>query len=397
LLAYQRRAWSLLLYVATAAAGCAVITHYGSPWVDAKALATASPLVLVAAAAAIGALLERAHWAVPLTLAALIGGGVIWSNALAYGGTSLAPRGQLHELQQIGNRIAGQGPTLMTEYQPYGARHFLRRADAEAASELRVRPDVLTRGTTLPKGAFADADEFLLTSLLDYKTLVLRRSPAGSRPPSSFKLVSQGRWYDVWQRDPQAPVVLRHIGLGNPVQPTGIASCSDVMGLAKEAGPQGRLATVFRSPVVVVDLNTFTHPPAWTDPAGADLLPGSKGSATGQVYIANPGAYELWIGGSVRSRLEARVDGSTVGSMRDQLNVSGQWSDYGPVTIGPGSHAIELRASGPDLSPGSAALAPPLGPLALTLASAAPAASYLATSNARSLCGKNLDWLEAVN
>src|SRR5258705_7341138 len=159
----------------------------------------------------------------------------------------------------------------MPEHNPKGDSTFLRRADAEAESELRVRPDVLTRGTTLPKGAFADVDEFLLTSLLDYKTLVLRRSPAGSRPPSSFKLVSQGRWYDVWQRDPQAPVVLRHIGLGNPVQPTGIASCSDVMGLAKEAGPQGRLATVFRSPVVVVDLNTFTHPTAWTDPAGADL------------------------------------------------------------------------------------------------------------------------------
>lgn len=126
------------------------------------------------------------------------------------------------------------------------------------------------------------------------------------------------------------------------------------------------------------------------------LLPGSNGSATGHVYIANPGTYELRIGGSVRSRLEARVDGSTVGSMRDQLNVSGQWSDYGAVTIGPGNHAIELRASGPDLSPGSAGLAPPLGPLALTLASAAPAVSYLAASNARSLCGKNLDWLEAV-
>ena len=60
-------------------------------------------------------------------------------GALAYRDVNLAPRDQLAELETIGHRIAGQGPTLMTEYQPYGVRHFLRDADPEAASELRRR------------------------------------------------------------------------------------------------------------------------------------------------------------------------------------------------------------------------------------------------------------------
>ena len=65
--------------------------------------------------------------------------GVLWSNVLAYHEVNLAPHDRHEELEQIGDRIAGEGPALMTEYEPYGVRHFLRKADAEGASELRRR------------------------------------------------------------------------------------------------------------------------------------------------------------------------------------------------------------------------------------------------------------------
>ena len=42
--------------------------------------------------------------------AVAIAAGVLWSNALAYNEVSLAPRGQLHELETIGRDFAGQGP-----------------------------------------------------------------------------------------------------------------------------------------------------------------------------------------------------------------------------------------------------------------------------------------------
>ena len=108
--------------------------------------------------------------------------GVLVSNVLQYHDAWLAPRKQLVELERSGNEFAGGGPALMTEYMPYGVRHFLRRLDGEGASELRIRPVALSDGSTLPKGTYADLDEFSLDSLLVYRTLVLRRSPLESRP-----------------------------------------------------------------------------------------------------------------------------------------------------------------------------------------------------------------------
>ena len=78
---------------------------------------------------------------------------------LAYREVNLAPRDQLAELELIGKQIAGEGPTLMTEYQPYGVRHFLRDADAEGASELRRRQVPLRGGEETKKGAWSDTDE----------------------------------------------------------------------------------------------------------------------------------------------------------------------------------------------------------------------------------------------
>ena len=121
--------------------------------------------------------------------ARLVAGGVLWSNALGYGGVSLAPHDQLAELERIGERIAGQGPTLMTEYEPYGVRHFLRDADAEGISELRRRHESrCATGHRGPKGGSADTDRIDPAALGYYRTLVLRRSPAQSRPPSPYRL-----------------------------------------------------------------------------------------------------------------------------------------------------------------------------------------------------------------
>ena len=160
-----------------------------------------------------GALLGLGRRVEAAVAAVAITGGVLWSNALAYHEVSLAPRGQLHELETIGRDFAGQGPALMTSYEPYGARHFLRRSDPEGASELRRRFVSLRDGSELDKGESADIDRFRLDGILDYRTLVLRRGPAASRPPSVYRLVRSGRYYEVWQRpesgradDRRAPV-----------------------------------------------------------------------------------------------------------------------------------------------------------------------------------------------
>ena len=88
----------------------------------------------------------------------------------------------------------------MTEYQPYGVRHFLRRGDPEGASELRRRAVPLVGGGTLAKGQSADIDRFQRQAVLVYRTLVLRRSSSRSRPPLAYDLTWTGDFYEVWQR-----------------------------------------------------------------------------------------------------------------------------------------------------------------------------------------------------
>src|SRR5204863_463211 len=85
-----------------------------------------------------------------------------------------------------------------------GARHFLRRLDAEGASELRYRFIPLRSNQPLQPLAYADIDRFRLDAIEVYPTLVLRRSPVASRPPSEYRLVERRHWYEVWQRRPAA-------------------------------------------------------------------------------------------------------------------------------------------------------------------------------------------------
>ena len=147
-----------LVYVGGALASCAALVVAGSPWVGGKALAIASPAIPLAALLGVGWLASWRRRLAAAGVAAAVAGGILWSNALGYGGVSLAPHDQLAELERIGDRIEGQGPTLMTEYEPYGARHFLRAADAEGISELRRHEIPLRDGTKVPKGGSTDTD-----------------------------------------------------------------------------------------------------------------------------------------------------------------------------------------------------------------------------------------------
>ena len=133
ILAWRRRAWELLLVVASAALACAVYVGAGSPWIGGKALATSSPMILAAALAGAAALFEGGRRVEALTAGAVIIAAVAFSDALQYRAAFVAPEARLADLAEVGETFSGQGPTLMTEYEPYGARHFLRSMAAEGA------------------------------------------------------------------------------------------------------------------------------------------------------------------------------------------------------------------------------------------------------------------------
>ena len=233
----------------------------GSPWVDAKALATISPALLLPALIGAVALIKTDRRAAGWLITGLLVLGLLWSNVLAYREVNLAPYDQLSELEQIGEQIAGQGPTLMTDSATYGVRHFLRDADPESVSALRRRVIPLRGGSQVPDGGRADTDELQLAGLLVYRTLVLRRSPEQSRPPLSYQLLDSSRTWEVWQRPAVAPAAgVRHLSLGKGIQPTGRVPCDKIGDLADAAGPSGQLAYAERPPNVVFDLSGFEYP-----------------------------------------------------------------------------------------------------------------------------------------
>jgi hypothetical protein len=399
-LAIRARAWPLVAYVGGTIAGCAAILAIGSPWVDAKALAIASPAVLVAgcagAAAIAGGGRRLAGWAIVVAIAA----GVLWSNVLAYREVTLAPQSQLGELETIGDRIAGEGPTLMTEYQPYGARHFLRDAAAEGVSELRRRRIPLRDGDIVRTGRYADTDELDPGAVLAYHTLVVRRSPVHSRPPAPYRPVFRGEHYEVWQRSgPTAGVVLAHKGLGSGTEPTAVPRCAAVRALARRARPRGRVAAVRRPTARVVPLARADRPSGWG--AAGDgrnrVLPRGSGAISTRISVPDTDRYAIWVGGSVRSRVEVEIDGELVGTARHQLNNSGQYIGLGSERLARGDHRLAIRLAAADWRPGSGGQPLAIGPLAIGRAEAPDAEiSRVAPRHARRLCGRRWDWIEAL-
>jgi hypothetical protein len=322
-------------------------------------------------------------------------GGVVWSNVLAYSDVWLAPSARLGDLEAIGSRFAGDGPALMTEFDPYGARHFLRRLDAEGASELRRHIVPLMSRQPLPPQAYADIDRFDLASLLGYRLLVLRRSPLLSRPPSPFRLVERRRWYDVWKRDDSAPRVLEHLPLGDELSPAAVPSCAAVVRLASLPGVR-RLVAVPRDRVAALSLADLKRPSSWTTGTVAGSVdPGGSGSVSTS-FQATPGRYDVWLGGSFLGRFSAAVDGRPVGSAQHELEWSGQLVDLGAVRLAGGTHRVDLAYAYGGWRPGTHGLAPlPAGPLVIAPA-AAPRLVSVAPARAKSLCGRALDWVEAV-
>ena len=141
-------------------------------------------------------------------------------------------------------------------------RHFLRLLDAEGASGCGWG-DPASRRHRNRKGAWSDTDELVMDpasrAFSPYRTLVLRRNHAAGRPPSPYERVWQGRYYEVWQRDPdyQASRLIVHHPLGGGFQPAVVPNCAVVQSVAAEAGQSGKVVAAIREPNAVANLTVY--------------------------------------------------------------------------------------------------------------------------------------------
>ena len=424
-LTLRRRQFGVIMYVGVALIGCAIFWIIGaSPWATGKALAISSPALL--AAALIGGGMLWSQWGsrrllglAGVAVVVAIGGGVAWSNVLAYHDTSLAPRQRMAELQHIGGLLAGKGPTFINQYEVYADRHFLHEGAPVEPAEFRPVTLPLRSGIALTKSAEADLDSFPLSTLEPYRSIVTPVSPAESRPPSTYQLIWKGRFYALWQR-PAVPTmqILEHVPLGESktrpycgaaenggalqlcsANPVAVPPCSQILGLGRQAADDhAQLIAYQRAAPIVLRADESTWPGLWAhEMAGRVLIPTTPGAVVYQVSVTSTQNYELWLDGDFSRGFEVSVDGRYVGRVKDELSGFSLYDSVANLPLTAGSHTIELTYPKADLTAGSGdteltslsaiALEPQSPPSELITVSAA---------QARTLCGRSLDWIEIV-
>jgi hypothetical protein len=414
----RRRAPAIALYVAIAIVGVMAIELGGSsPWVVGKTLAVGSPALLLAALLGGVLLIERSRIAGGI-VCGVLAAGVLWSNVLAYHDVRLAPRPRLAELQHIGSMIAGKGPTFLQEGEIYGARHFLRAGQPTAPSEYRRLALALLRGQRLGAGAFADLDSFPLPTILAYRTIVMSRSPTLSRPPSSYRLVWQGRWYQLWERPASPSVVpVLHVpgGDSNVLPYCGISSagprdlcsiipastppCSIVQQIGTAAARAGGRVVAFqREQPIVMRASAGRVPAGWEVARGSGTVTPVRPGTMSLRFRLAAGHYGVWLGGTFGRGFTVSVDGRSVGRVRDLRQGVGAYEHAGTVKLGHGEHTFSLHYPHGGLGPGggrekdtslAAVALDPLDGVKSQMLSVSPAA-------VKTLCGRPLDWIEIV-
>ena len=321
----RSRALAPLLFLAVSLIALVYVTRTGSPWADAKALAIASPAVLLMAALGPLALEARGARVEALGLAAVLAVGVLASNAFVYHDVSLAPRERLAELDTVAERTEGRGPVLYTEFEEF-AKHFLRDSDPVGASEALVvsgLTPLTLDGTTPSFGYPIDLSELRPEDVQRFPVLVVRRGPSGASAPPDYRREWSGRYYEVWSRRSStvAEEALRGGGADCPVLPT-----------AREPLPSGW------------ERRTDDPSIVWTV---------GPGVVRDSLEVPEPGRYELWLRGSFGRAVEVRIDGRQAGSARDELAQPANWLELGSLELDAGAHRVELVRSGGSLAPGN--------------------------------------------
>jgi hypothetical protein len=476
----RRRQYGLALYGLLAPLGCFIIWRAGAtPWTVGKSLSFTSPALLTAGLVGAAMLCSRERRPPPIAGAAQAGPeapvrrrarrrpassrarafmrgrrpasawpaaarpilgalalltiavGVLWSNALQYSDATLAPRDRLVELEHIGELVKGKGPTLVNEYEVYADRHFLREGAPVEPAEYRPYTVPLRTGAILTKSAWANLDSFSLSTILAYRSIVTRRDPVESRPPSVYRLVWQGRYYQLWQRPQPAPTtILEHIPYGEEntlpycgnatggstkplcsINPASVPSCPQLLSFARKAAAEhAHLLAYQHGEPDFVRGDEMRWPRAWRhETESHSIQPTTPGWAVGHILVPSSQTYELFLGGSFGRGFEVKVDGRKVGSVANQLT---GFISYIPITrlyLTAGEHTFQYTYPQPGLAPASgetlgmseywagvgrwtsltAVVLQPLDFPRSELISASPA-------EARKLCGRQLDWLELV-
>ncbi len=404
--------WTIPSIVIAVVAVLAYSNFYGGIWLTGKAIAVASPFMLLTASVGIyqawqwAAGTER-NWVRSIKLkyvivgvAVVVGSSVLVSDVFTYKNVWLAPYSQMHELETIGKLYSGQGPALMTEYSVFGARYFLRNLDAESASELRVHLIPMSDGSQVPKGFAADISLFDPNVINYYRLLVLRKSLVASRPPLNYHLVWSGTHYEVWERLDRSPVIKKMMSLGNNFTPGSVPSCQAVKTFFADRAKTEKIYTVIRDKTYVISFSNGDLPSGWTPVSGLSGAVDRSGTGgfSRTFSVDRTDFYNLSLAGSFPGQLRLLIDGEQVFSGHSFFEGNPTLTNtLTRVHIAAGQHVLTLVYTSPILMPGSD-VATRFGPIFLSTQFAGDSkVKQVSISRIPQLCTENLDWIATTN
>jgi hypothetical protein len=365
-----------------------------STWVGAKALLITSPVIMLLAWSGFAALRSaRGRWALRTApaLAAMLAGGIAVSDAMQYHSSNLAPTARYEELASLNKRFARRGPLLDGDFDEY-ALYELRDLDVSGLDFMYPPAGLrLMAGHGYP----VDLDRVPPAALLPYPLILTRRDPTVSEPPSAYRLVWQGAYYQVWARTPGAPAAIAHLGLsrGRPVE------CASVRRLARIATSHGaQLLAAIPPEVVTVEVAKGEHAEwRYTHPG---LVMKGAGQLQSTFAVPHTGSWDIWLKGQLMPTADIGVDGRSIGSVSGQLDGNPHNPDAMTplrVRLTAGRHRLTIARGDSALAPGDGGWAI-LHEVFLTPADAADADTLRVTPLARwrTLCGGRFDWIEVV-
>ena len=388
----RRRLAALIALVPCAAVYLIGVWRLG-PYAEAKLLVLLAPAVVFACGLGVWHLARRLPVAGAVA-GALVAGGVLYSDALAYHSVRLAPTDRLEALADATSRAPQRGMILLPEWEEY-AKYVAADDRVNVGPEAFSPRSLWLREYFGFSGHSADLDQVVLQYAEEFPAIVLRRSPDASRPPGNFRLIYRNEHYETWERRP-SPLVLDHI----PVRPAGRAAgpapCWEVRELVARTRPGERILVMPRT--LLSRLDYTRRPPAgWVRGYVPDtLVPGAPGRVEGRVRL-DSGRYLVWLRGSTGRKVTISVAGRKVGDV-GSVNTPEQWLRAGELTVTrAGVQTVSLVRPGGSLAPGDG-FAGELGALAFEPIDepVRPIAMDPATAQRRLCDGMVVDWVERV-
>lgn len=389
----REREYPLLGWLALALVVWLGVTAYSTTWVDAKTLMLTTPVVVLLAWGGVGALRASALRLLAPVLALVLFGGVVVSDAMQYHSSDLAPTARYQELESIDHRFAGRGPALFTDFDEYSL-YTLRDLEVGGPNFIYAPPALIGPGAVYRYPV--ELDRLPPASLRAYPLIVTRRDPALARPPSAYRLLWQGVYYQVWGRRADAEAAIADFGLsGSPA-----AQCARIGPLAALAGHYGGKLVVAASPQIVrIRLHRAAHPRRWGR-VREGLLLNTPGRLSASFDLPHAGVWNVWLEGQIMPAVTLSIDGHRLASLGAQLggnSVVLNAMTPVPVYLSAGRHRLSLLRGGFTLAPGDGGSAYLYG-LFLAPAGSGEQQSLRSVSPGhwRRLCGRSYEWIEVV-